>query len=55
MRIFKNIPELTLLTVLIVIGYIAAGIFSKVEGTEFLSPSSIWLIVVGSFLMSTVI
>jgi len=55
MKIFKNIPELSLLLGLILVGYIVAGIFSQVDGSEILSPSTIWLIIFGSFLASTAI
>ena len=55
MRILTRIPELTVLIAFIIIGYAVMGIFSQVEGSEILSPSSIWLIVVGSFIMSTAI
>jgi len=55
MRLATRIPELTLLIVVIVIGYVVAGIFSQIEGNEVLSPSSIWLVTVGSFLVSTAI
>ena len=50
-----NVPELSILIMLIVGGYILMGVFSKVESTEILSASSIWLIIVGSFLISTAI
>ena len=53
--IFKAAPELALLSIFIVIAYIAMGIFSKIEGTEVLSSTSIWLVLVGSFLLSTAI
>jgi len=55
MRLATRIPELTLLIAVIVIGYVVTAIFSQVEGNEVLSPSSIWLVTVGSFLMSTAI
>ena len=50
-----SIPELSILIMLITGGYIIMGIFSRVQGTQVLSPSSIWLIIVGSFLISTAI
>ncbi len=50
-----SVPELTILIMLIIIGYAFMAIFSKVEGTPVLSPTSIWLIIVGSFLISTAI
>ena len=55
MRLATRIPELTVLIAVIVIGYVVAGIFSQIEGNEVLSPSSIWLVTVGSFLVSTAI
>ncbi len=55
MRLFLRIPELTILIVLVVFCYVIAKIFSQIEGTEVLNPSSIWLITVGSFLISTFI
>ena len=50
-----NVPELSILIMLIVGAYMLMGVFSKVESTEVLSASSIWLIIVGSFLISTAI
>lgn len=50
-----SVPELTLLIMLITGGYIVMGLFSKVQGTQVLSPSDMWLIMVGSFLISTAI
>lgn len=50
-----SVPELTILFMLIVGGYIVMATFSKVQGTPILSPSSMWLIIVGSFLISTAI
>ncbi|MFC1953499.1 TSUP family transporter [Chloroflexota bacterium] len=55
MRLFTRVPELTLLLLLIIIGYAVAGIFSQVEAAEAISSSSIWLIAIGSFLISTAI
>jgi len=55
MRLLTRIPELTLIILFAVIGYIVMAIFSQVEGTEVLSSSSIWLILVGSFLISIAI
>ena len=50
-----NVPELSILIMLIIGGYFAMAAFSKVQGTQVLSPSSMWLIIVGSFLISTAI
>jgi len=54
-RIFTRVPELTFLLFLAIVGYVICGIFSQVEGTDVLSASSMWLIAVGSFLISTAI
>jgi len=50
-----NVPELSILIMLIVGGYILMGVFSKVESSQVLSAWSIWWIIVGSFLISTAI
>ncbi len=50
-----TVPELTILILLIVGGYLIMAVFSRVEGTPVLSATSIWLIIVGSFLISTAI
>lgn len=50
-----GVPELTFLILLAIIGYILAGVFSQVEGTPTLSSQTIWLIVFGSFIVSTAI
>jgi len=50
-----SVPELSILILLIVGGYLVMGFASKVQGTEILSPTDIWLIIVGSFLISTAI
>lgn len=54
-RMITSVPELTILTMLIVGGYIVIGTFSKVDGTQTLSPLAMWLIIVGSFLISAAI
>ena len=48
-------PEMAVLLLFVVAAYIVMGVFSKVEGTDVLSSSSIWLIVAGSFVLSTAI
>ncbi|HMB31597.1 MAG TPA: sulfite exporter TauE/SafE family protein [Desulfohalobiaceae bacterium] len=55
LSVFKRAPELMVLILLAVLGYAAMGIFSQVTGTEVLSATSIWSIVVSSFLLSTAI
>ena len=50
-----SVPELTILILLIVGGYLIMGVFSRVEGTQVLSPSAMWFIIVGSFLISTAV
>ncbi len=50
-----SIPELSILIMLITGGYIVMAVFSKVQGTDVLSPLSMWLIIIGSFLLSTAI
>ena len=39
-----SVPELTILILLIVGGYLIMGIFSRVEGTEALSPSVMFVV-----------
>lgn len=53
--LITSVPELTVLIMLIVGGYLIMGIFSRVQSTPALSATSIWLIIVGSFLISTAI
>ena len=48
-------PELSVLIFIVIVAYIAMGVFSKVEGTDVLSSTSIWMVVAGSFLLSTAI
>ncbi len=55
MSLAGKVPELTILIMLIIGGYIAMAIFSKVQPTEVLSPTDMWLIIVGSFLISTAV
>ncbi|MFZ0450699.1 MAG: sulfite exporter TauE/SafE family protein [Desulfatiglandaceae bacterium] len=50
-----SIPELTILIMLLIGGYTVMVVFSKVQGTQILDPLSMWLIIVGSFLISTAI
>jgi len=54
-RIVTSVPELTLLILLILGGYLLMAVFSKVQGTQDLTPTSMWLIIAGSFLISTAI
>lgn len=54
-RLITSVPELTILIFLVVGGYIVMAVFSKVQGTQILDPLSMWLIIVGSFLISTAI
>ncbi len=53
--LLTKVPELTLLILLIVAGYTVMGIFSKVQPTAVLSPGDMWLIIVASFVISTLI
>ena len=53
--LITHVPELSILIMLIVGGYIVMGVFSEVHSTQTLSATSIWLIIVGSFLISTAI
>ena len=54
-RLVTSVPELSILVMLLVGGYIVMAVFSKVQGTQILDPFSMWLIIVGSFLISTAI
>lgn len=54
-RLVTSVPELTVLIFLLVGGYLVMAVFSKVQGTPILDPLSMWLIIVGSFLISTAI
>ena len=54
-RLVTSVPELTILILLVVGGYIVMAVSSKVQGTQILDPLSMWLIIVGSFLISTAI
>jgi uncharacterized membrane protein YfcA len=54
-HLVTSVPELTVLILLLVGGYIVMAVFSKVQGTQILDPLSMWLIIVGSFLISTAI
>ena len=50
-----RVPELTVLIILIAAGYIVMAVCSKVNATQVLTPLSMWLIIIGSFLISTII
>ncbi|MFC2035617.1 sulfite exporter TauE/SafE family protein [Chloroflexota bacterium] len=50
-----SVPELSVLILFVIAAYIFMGVFSKIEGTEFLSSSSVWLIVFSCFIISTAI
>ncbi len=53
--LFKKAPELFILVGLIVVAYAIMGISSQLQGNEILSANQMWLIVVVSFLFSTLI
>ena len=55
LSLITSVPELSILIMLITGGYIVMGVFSQVQSTDTLSATSIWLIIVGSFLISTAI
>ena len=55
LRIFKKVPELTILILLGIVGYAVMGVASKVTGNEILSAQAIWMIIAGSFAASTLI
>ena len=55
MRLFRTLPELTLLIILAVASYVAMAIFAELPSTEVLSGRSIVGIIVASFLLSTAI
>ena len=50
-----RVPELSILIILITCGYVVMLVFSKVHTTQVLTPLSMWLIIIASFLISTVI
>ncbi len=50
-----SIPELTILILLIVGGYILMAVFPQVNGTEILTVHQMWWLIVASFLISTAI
>jgi uncharacterized membrane protein YfcA len=50
-----RVPELSVLIILIACGYIVMAVFSKVHATQVLTPLSMWLVIIGSFFISTVI
>jgi len=49
------VPELSVLLLFIIAAYIFMGVFSKVEDTVVLSSTSVWLVLFGSFIISTAI
>lgn len=53
--LLKRIPELTLLIALTVVAYALMGMFSEIQGTPVLTPTAAWMIIVGSFVLSTLI
>lgn len=53
--VFKKVPELTILILVTVAGYLIIGAMSKVNGTDVLSSLQMWGIVFSSFLFSTAI
>ncbi len=53
--LLTSVPELTLLIVLIIAGYAVMGIFSKIQPTQVLNPTDMWIIIVASFVISTAI
>ena len=50
-----RVPELSVLIILIAAGYIVMAVFSRVHATEVLTPFSMWLIIIASFIISMVI
>ena len=50
-----RIPELTVLIVSVLLGYLAIAFYSNIQGTEVFSASAIVVIMLGSFLISIVI
>jgi uncharacterized membrane protein YfcA len=54
-NIWKRVPELTLLSVLVAGGFAVMAIFSQVEGTEVLAPAQVWALLAGSFVLSLLI
>ncbi len=53
--LLRQSPELFILSGLIILVYAAIAIFWNVPGTEILSPTKMWLIIILSFLFSTFI
>jgi len=53
--LFKKAPELFILVGLIIIAYAVMGISSQLQGNEILSANQMWVIVVASFVFSTLI
>ena len=53
--VFKKVPELTILIVVTILGYLIIGAMSQVTGTEVLSSIQMWGVVFGSFIFSTLI
>ena len=50
-----KVPELTFLVLLTIVAYLIMGLGSEITGSELLSANEAWLIVVASFLLSTLI
>lgn len=55
LSLITAVPELTVLILFAAAAYTIMGVFSQVESTESLSANSVWLIVFGSFIVSTAI
>jgi hypothetical protein len=53
--LLKSVPELFVLIGLTVVAYIIMFLFNQLQGTDVLSPTGMWMVVVGSFLFSTFI
>ncbi len=53
--LFRQSPELFILSGLVIITYAAIALFWNVPGTEVLTPTKMWFIIVLSFLFSTFI
>lgn len=53
--LFRQSPELFVLSALVIIIYAVTALFWNVPGTEILSPTKMWFIIVLSFLFSTAI
>ncbi|NOZ53244.1 MAG: sulfite exporter TauE/SafE family protein [Gammaproteobacteria bacterium] len=53
--LLKRVPELTLLILVTILAYTIMAAFSQMSGTETLTPMVAWAIVIGSFVLSTII